>query len=77
MFLSLSLLSSLDGSDFVLTGVGQLLFPPGALVDSIVIQILDDELPESIESFSVSLSPGPDVVLTTALATVTINDNDG
>ena len=75
MFLSLPL--SLDGSDFVLTGVGDLCFPPGDVINSVTIPILDDELPESIESFAVSLLPGLDIDLTTALATIAINDNDG
>jgi hypothetical protein len=74
--LSHSLPSSLDGSDFVL-GVGDLFFPPGDVINSITILILDDELPESTESFAVSLSPGLDVEITTTLATVVINDNDG
>ena len=75
--LSLSHPPSLDGSDFVLTGVGDLCFPPGDVINSITIPILDDQLPESTESFIVSLLPGLDVDLTTVLATITINDNDG
>ena len=78
--LSLSLPPSLAGSDFIIPSMGTLLFPPGATLAAITIPILDDELPETTESFLVSLSlPGPDgtVELTSDLATVTINDNDG
>ena len=51
---------SLDGSDFLLTGVGDLFFPPGAVINSLTVSILDDELSESLESFSIILSPGVD-----------------
>ena len=54
-----------------------LVFPPGGTSASIVIPILDDNLPEVPESFFISLSPGLDVELTAALAAVMINDNDG
>ena len=57
--------------------MGTLLFPPGDTSASIIIPIVDDDLPEVPESFSVSLSPGLDIEITATLATVMINDNDG
>lgn len=60
--------------------MGTLRFPPGATLAAITIAILDDNLPETSESFFVSLLPlGPDgtVELTADLATITIMDNDG
>ena len=53
------------------------MFPPGATLGAIVIPIIDDEVAEPPEFFRVDLSPGEDVTLTTSLATVNINDNDG
>ena len=57
--------------------MGSLLFPPGATLAAISVPIIDDDLPERTESFTVSLLPAQDVVLTTDRATITINDNDG
>ena len=80
MFISLSLSLSLStfsgGSDFILP-MDTLVFPPGGTSASIVIPILDDNLPEVPESFFVSLSPGLDVEITAALAAAMINDNNG
>ena len=69
-------ISWLDGEDILLF-TGTLVFPPGATLGAIVIPIIDDEVAEPPEFFRVNLSPGEDVTLTTSLATVNINDNDG
>ena len=53
------------------------MFPPRAMLGAIVVPIIDDEVAELPEFFRVNLSPGEDVTLTTSLATVNINDNDG
>ena len=66
----------IDGSDFII-GMGSLLFPPGATLAAISVTIINDDLPERTESFTVSLLPAQDIVLTTDRATITINDNDG
>ena len=65
-----------DGSDFILVGAGTLLFPPGSTLAAINVQIIEDELPESTEFFTLKLMNAPDVILTTDLALVTISDDD-
>ena len=57
--------------------MGMLLFPPGATLAAIVVPIINDESAEPTEFFNINLLPAADISLTTDLATVFIDDNDG
>ena len=75
--------SSSESADFILTQTS-LLFTLGSVPgtsQSVVIDILDDNILENTESFSVAISFSTMSTLTTVLcpdsATVTVMDNDG
>ena len=68
--------SAVAGSDYV-SGVGQLVFPPGMMTQWVTVQILGDLLDEPNESFSVNLFNPTNVALAqggTGLVTITDND---
>lgn len=67
--------SALAGSDYVATN-GTLVFNPGETNQAIVIPIIDDNIAEATETFSVFLSSPQGATLGTTQTTVTILDND-
>jgi Calx-beta domain-containing protein len=67
--------SALEGADY--TGVtGTVTFAPGATVQTVVVPIIGDEIPESTEQFFVSLSAPVGASLDNSFAIGRILDND-
>ena len=57
--------------------MGTLFFLPGATLAAIAVPIINDESAEPMEFFNINLLPAADISLTTGVATVFIDDNDG
>ena len=71
----------IDGQDFTTMTDSPLILSTECPNDTISIYIHDDDVSESMESFSISLyfvgAPPPRVMLKPSTATVIIADNDG
>ena len=65
-----------DGID-VMRGSGSFTLRPGAESAALAIPLFEDTTPESLETFTVTLSAGQDVSLTVESAIVTLLDTDG
>ncbi len=68
---------ALAGSDYAPRTNASLVFTPGETQKQISITTIDDNLSETVETFTVTLSGAGGAVIDTADAIGTINDNDG
>ena len=68
--------SALPGQDYRVQTVGLLRFPPGTRDQSIDIEILDDEIQEPNETFTITLTNVENADLGLSTSTVTILDDD-
>ena len=68
--------SALPGQDYSVQTVGSLRFPPGTRDQSIDIEIVDDEIQEPNETFTIALTNVENADLGLGTSTVTIIDDD-
>ena len=68
--------SALPGQDYRVQTVGLLRFPPGTREQSIDIEIVDDEIQEPNETFTIALTNVENADLGLSTSTVTIIDDD-
>ena len=68
--------SALPGQDYRVQTVGPLRFPPGTRNQSIDIEIVDDEIQEPSETFTIALTNVENADLGLGTSTVTIVDDD-
>ena len=68
--------SALPGQDYSVQTVGSLRFPPGTRDQSIDIEIVDDEIQEPNETFTIALTNVENADLGLGTSTVTIVDDD-
>jgi hypothetical protein len=69
--------SAKNGVDFLWPNPGTLFFAPGQTSTTLTIPIVGDSLPEADETFSVELTPPPNVIAEKTIGTCTILDDDG